>query len=60
MENYEMVSSEAESLKEKIVIIDHLTDMDPAIKMTDEQIETVHKELERLREQKAQLQTKRR
>ena len=52
-----MVDSEAESLQEKVVVMDHLGDLDSSIKLTEEQIETVYATLEELREQKAKLET---
>lgn len=57
MDKYMMVDPEAESLQEKVVVMDHLVDLDSSIKLTEEQIEKVHETLEELREQKAKLET---
>lgn len=57
MDKYMMVDPEAESLQEKVVVMDHLLDLDSAIKITDEQIDKAYRELEILRDRKAQLET---
>lgn len=57
MDKYMMVDPEAENLQEKVVVMDHLGDLDSSIKLTEEQIETVYSTLEELREQKAKLET---